>query len=187
VVAADAPTLANCGFDTDKWTQAMHAWTQVQIQSGIKQAIGSEREAATMQEIKVAFEERLAAFEKTTPDIKVVLGNPALPRLSREAGKIVMQSDLGVQILYHLGKNPDKASRIARQDPIQQAAAVGRLEAELRAPAKARQSTNAPPPPTPNRGASAPPLDDANMSMKEYVAKERQAMIARRSRAAARN
>ena len=29
------PTLESVGFDTDKWTQAMHAWTTKQIEAGV--------------------------------------------------------------------------------------------------------------------------------------------------------
>lgn len=180
-----APTLESCQFDTDKWTQAMNAWTSKQIQTGVKQALESERSTAAVQDSKAKFEERMDAFAKATPDIKVVLGNPALPQLHKDAAALVVKSDLGPQILYHLGKNPEKAARIARQSPIEQAAAVGRLEVELKsAKVPQKQLSNAPPPPTPTKGSGSAPLStaDPNMDLAEFMKREKQAMAERRRR-----
>lgn len=184
-VDASAPTLESCQYDTDKWTKAMNAWTQTQIQTGVKQALSTERQTATAETQKAKFEERMEAFGKVTPDIKTVLGNPALPRLAPEAATLVVASDLGPQILYHLGKNPEKAARIARQSPIEQAAAVGRLEAELKLPKiPQKQLSNAPSPPTPTKGAGSAPSStaDPNMSLAEFVKREKQALIDKRRR-----
>jgi len=184
-VADAAPTLESCQFDTDKWTQAMNAWTKKQIQVGIKQALSTEKQTATAETQKAKFEERMEAFAKVTPDLKVVLGNPALPRLAPEAAALVVASDLGPQILHHLGKNPEKAARIARQSPIEQAAAVGRLEAELKTtPKPQKQLSNAPSPPTPTKGAGGAPVSttDPKMSLAEFMAREKQALIDRRRR-----
>lgn len=181
-VAEGAPTLESCQFDTDKWTKAMNAWTSSQIQSGIKQALQSEKQTATVEDQKAKFEQRMESFAKTTPDVKTVLGNPSLPQLSPGAAALVVASDLGPQILYHLGKNPAVAARIARQSPIEQGAAIGRLEAELKVPNPQKKLSNAPPPPTPNKGADAPTLDDTKMSVADFVKKERAALAARRQR-----
>jgi hypothetical protein len=177
-----APTLESCQFDTDKWTREMNSWTQKQIQSGVRAALTTEREQLGDEEAKGRFNERMAAFAAATPDVKIVLGNPALPQLAKDAAQLVVASDLGPQILYHLGRNPEKAARIARTSPIQQAAAIGRLEAELRAPVKPKALTKAPAPPTPTAGASAPPMDDMKLPLKEFMAREKQRLIERRQR-----
>lgn len=180
IEATSAPTLESCQYDTDKWTQAMNAWTQKQIQTGVKQALESERNTASVQDVRAKFEERMDAFAKATPDIKVVLGNPALPQLDKEAAALVVKSELGPQIMYHLGKNPEKAARIARQSPIEQGAAIGRIEAELRIPPKPqKQISNAPEPPTPSKGAVAP---QEGGSIADFVTRERKAMADRRRR-----
>lgn len=180
VEVSEPPSLESCQYDTDKWTKAMNAWTKTQIQSGVKQALSAEKQTATAEDHKAKFEERMAAFEKVTPDLKVVLGNPSLPRLSPEAAALVVESDLGPQILHHLGKNPEKAARIARQSPTQQAAAIGRLEVELKVqPKPSKQISNAPVPPTPNRGAVTP---QEGGSIADFVARERKAMAERRRR-----
>jgi hypothetical protein len=182
-----APTLESCGYDTDKWTRAMHAWTDKRIEAGVTQAVQTVQQNQTEASRKAAFETRMAAFGATTPDLQVVLGNPALPRLSKDAAVLVVDSEVGPQILYHLGKNPEKAARIARQTPVQQAAAIGRLEAELSAKPltqkKTTQSiTKAPPPPTATKGnGGAPITDPTKMPIKDFMAKEREKMAARRT------
>lgn len=174
-----APSLESCQFDTDKWTQAMNAWTAKQIQTGVKQALESERQGQSAEEARAKFEQKMESFAKTTPDVKVVLGNPSLPQLHKDAAALIVSSDLGPQILYHLGKNPEKAARIARQTPAQQAQAVGRLEAELKLPKPQKQISNAPEPPTPTKGAAAP---SEPKSLKDFVMAERQKLAQRRAR-----
>ncbi len=189
VVEEAPPTLESVGFDTDKWTQAMHAWTRKQIDSGVQRAVTTVQQNQTEATRKAAFESRLAAFEKAMPDLKVVLGNPALPRLSAEAAALVADSDVGPQILYHLGRNVDKAVRIARQTPVQQAAAIGRLEAELaiyKPSAQKKPISNiskAPTPPTPTKGNSGAPSKDATkMPIQDFIQRERAEAANRRNR-----
>jgi hypothetical protein len=183
------PTLESVGFDTDKWTQAMHAWTRKQIASGVQQAVTTVQQNQTEASRRAAFESRMTAFGAVTPDLQVVLGNPALPRLAKEAAELVVDSELGPQILHHLGKNPEKAARIARQSPVQQAASIGRLEAEIAAtkPTTAQKKpisvTKAPSPPTPTKGNSgAPATDVTKMSMKDFIAQDRAQMAEKRRR-----
>jgi hypothetical protein len=185
VTTEGAPTLESVGFDTDKWTQAMQAWTAKQIEKGVKAAITNVQ--AEQQEVaaRQAFESRLEAFKAKTPDLAVVLGNPDLPRLDTEAAKLVVASDIGPQILYHLGKNPEKAVRIARRSPAQQAAAIGRLEAELSATAasptqKKPNITKAPAPPTPTPAGGAARIDPMAMSMADFVKHEREQALQKR-------
>lgn len=180
--AEGAPTLESCQFDTDKWTQAMNAWTQKQIQTGIRQALDQDKQTQTQAQSKEKFEERMQAAEKAIPDFKTVLGNPALPQLHPDAALLVVNSDVGPQILYHLGKNPEKAARIARKSPLEQAAAIGQIMGELKVPKPQKQLSSAPPPPSPNRGGSAPPLEDTKMPLKDFMAKEKAALAARRKR-----
>jgi hypothetical protein len=181
------PTLESCGFDTDKWTQAIHAWTKKQIAAGVTQAVQTVKQEQTTATRVQAFQTREAAFAATAPDYGVVIGNPALPRFAPEPAQLVLDSEVGPQILYHLGKNPEKAARIARMAPVQQAAAIGRLEAELVAKPSTQKKTTtnitkAPPPPTATKGnGGAPTTDPTKMPVKDFIAQERERMAARRT------
>lgn len=186
VTTEAAPSLESVGFDTDKWTKAMETWTAKQIERGVKAAVTNVQAEQQQAVVRQAFESRLSAFQAKTPDLQVVLGNPALPRLDTEAAKLVVASELGPQILYHLGKNPDKAVRIARQNAVGQAAAIGRLEAELSAaaakpPQKTTASiTKAPAPPTQTPAGGAARTDPMTMSMADFVKHEREQALNKR-------
>lgn len=180
VEASEPPTLESCQYDTDKWTKAMNAWTKTQIQTGVKQALSAEKQNANTETVNAKFEERMDAYVKANPKVKEALGNPALPKLSPDAAALIVASEWGPQIVGHLGMNPDKAVRISRQSPMQQAAAIGRLEVELKVqPKTSKQISNAPVPPTPNRGAVTP---QEGGTIADFVARERKAMAERRRR-----
>jgi hypothetical protein len=186
LAAEDAPTLESCGFDTDKWTKAVNAWTNKRIEQGISKAVQTVQQNQTEATRRAAFESRMAAVSAVTPDFQVILGNPALPQLHKDAASLVVDSELGPQILYHLGKNPEEAARIARKTPVQQAAAIGRLEAELSKPVvKSSQKTptnitKAPAPPTPTKGGGASHTDMTKAPIADFVAHERKLMAEKR-------
>lgn len=176
------PTLENSGFDVAKYEQSMKDWTAKQIAAARTQGAQQATEATA----QATFNERMAAYAKTNPRVVTVLGNPNLPQLAKDAAAVVVESEFGPQILEHLGMNPDQAVRIARQTPAQQAAAIGRIEGELRAKAKPPQKTTpqitrAPNPPTPTSGrGNTPSVDPNKMSTKEWIAWDRQQETERR-------
>ncbi len=80
--------------------------------------------------------------------------------LSEELGQLLVQSDVGEDIAYHLASNPEEAAKIYRQSPMEQARYFGRMEAQFSAaqPAASREvappkTPRAPAPVTPARGA----------------------------------
>lgn len=180
-VADATPTLEGSGFDVAKYEESMRAWTARQIETAKSQGVQQATDATA----QAKFNERMAAYAKTNPRVVTVLGNPNLPQLAKDAASVVVESELGPQILEYLGMNPDQAVRIARQTPVQQAAAIGRIEGELRAKSKTPQKTpnitRAPNPPTPTQGrGNTPSVDPNKMSTKEWIAWDRQQETERR-------
>ena len=184
-VAADAtPSLEGNGFDVAKYEQSMKDWTAKQIEAA--KAQGAQQ--ATEANAQAGFNERMAAYVKSNPSVVTVLGNPNLPQLAKDAAAVVVESELGPQILHYLGANPDQAVRIARQTPAKQAAAIGRIEGELRAKPKQKtpQITRAPNPPTPTQGrGNTPSVDPSKLSTKEWIAWDRQQEMAKKQAARA--
>lgn len=167
------PTLEGMHFDTTKYEEAMTVWTQRQVESARTQ--GAEQ--ASVATAQAAFDERMAVYAKANPSVVTALGNPHLPKLAPGAAKEVVGSDLGPQILHYLAANPDQAVRIAKQTSEQQAAAIGRIEGELRAKSKQKtpQITRAPNPPTPTQGrGNTPSVDPSKMSTKQWIEWDRQ-------------
>lgn len=188
-----APTLESVDFDPIKLNKMQNEWIQRQVTKQVKSALGQIENSRSENAVRQAFDQKTAEFRKTAPDFDTVLANPALPQLSPEAARVVVRSDLGPDIAYHLGKNPDLAIRISRMEPVDQAAAIGRLEGQLskttqeepsknaKQPVKVASVTKAPPPPKPVSGGTSPvQKDGALMSMEEWVSVERGRKIADR-------
>lgn len=96
---------------------------------------------------------------------KVVIGaeKGAWP-LSEHMGKMLVESEIGDDIAYHLASHPEEADQVYRQTPLEQARYFGRMEAKFTAgqaaatgegagkPVETR-TPKAPPPVTPARGS----------------------------------
>lgn len=194
-----APTLESVGFDPVELNKKQNEWIQKQVAKQVKSAVNQIESRQTEVAIRQAFDTRTAEFRKGTPDFDVVLSNPALPQLAPEAARVVVRSESGPAIAYHLGKNPDLAVRIAKMDAEDQKAAIWRLEGQIvristeandtkepskvaKPPVKVASVTKAPPPPKPVSGGTSPVQKDGNlMSMEEWVANERGRKVAERT------
>jgi hypothetical protein len=96
---------------------------------------------------------------------QVALAND-LP-VTEAMGELIMTSDAGPDVLYHLGQNRALAAQIAAMNPVEAARAIGRIEASLSAP-KPRTETKAPDPISPVRGSAGASLNPDKMSYEEY-------------------
>jgi len=89
--------------------------------------------------------------------------------ISDQVAEMIAVSDSGADVAYYLGTNRQEAERISRLPTIEQARALGALEARLSVIQPAQQ-TNAPAPITPIKGKSTATKDPAKMTMAEYAA-----------------
>jgi hypothetical protein len=187
------PTMAEHGYDAEKFADAMSAWTDKQIEKRVASAVDStlskREDQKSFESAQASFATRTEAFKAAAPDFDIVMANPKLPQLAPGSARFIIASDVGPQVVYHLAKNPDKLARMARQSPEQQAFALGRLEQELRggpaapaaaapkpAPKPAATQSQAPAPPTPVPAGSAPVTAmDAN-SVEEFMTRRRTEM-----------
>lgn len=94
-------------------------------------------------------------------------GGPAITPVMVEA---MIESDVGADIAYYLGKHPKESLKIFHMSPVAQARAIFELEKKVVAKTPPPKS-EAPPPVKPVRGGSAAPRKDpSQMSMSEYAA-----------------
>lgn len=90
--------------------------------------------------------------------------------ISDAVAEMVAASDMGADIAYHLGKNPDVAqslTKLAATSPVEAARELGRLEGRISMP-KPRTQSSAPDPITPVKPKAAASIDPDKMSMAEY-------------------
>lgn len=75
----------------------------------------------------------------------------------------IKESDIGPEIAYHLGKNPDEARRIYGLNPVSQIREIGKLEVKLAgAPAPVKKASSAPDPINPVGSRSQSPAVDTS-------------------------
>ncbi len=94
----------------------------------------------------------------------------AAPHVTDVMLAVIAESDLGAEIIYHLGANPEEAGRIAGLSHASQAREVGRIEARLEAARTQppRKVTDAPDPPGKVRSTGAAEQRPDRMTMEEY-------------------
>lgn len=134
------------------------------------------------------FVEREVAARIEMPDYTEVVGGSDAP-LADHVGEVILESEHGPKLAYHLAKNPDVLDRLNRMSPLAAARELGRIEAgfsskpEVAAPApvvKKISQTPAPANTSATQGRSTtPPLGES--SMEEYMA-QRKAQGARWAR-----
>lgn len=183
------PTLEEHGHDVAKYMPAHSAWTRREIarqvssgvNQGMQQASAQQRDQLTVG----TYQSRAAEFAATKPDFGIVTSNPAL-QITKPMTAVILQSPVGPAIAYHLATNPAECTRISRLDPVQQAAALGKLEAKLEKPTppaggapggaapgaggtKPGKPSRAPDPPSTSRPGGAPDINMRNCSLSEYL------------------
>lgn len=101
-------------------------------------------------------------------DFDAVVSAPDLP-ITDSMAAIIAASDVGADVAYYLGTNKAYAQQVSRMSPIEQAVALGRLEATVSKP-KPRTQSQAPDPIAPVRPkATGVQKDPSKMSMAEYA------------------
>lgn len=113
-------------------------------------------------------------------DWEQVATNPDLEIPVTMAAPIV-NADNGPMVLYHLGKNPGEAARIAKLTPVQQAIEIGKLSAKLSEPPRPVRRLQPPIDPVGQRNGAAEKTPD-EMSMDEYAAKRNAELAASQRR-----
>ncbi len=176
------PTMEQFDHDPDRFAEATVDWATRQATSAAETAVKTQldvqakadRQAALL----VKWEDHSAKFAEAHPDYHAVVTNPTI-QLTTGMIEVMAESEKGPDMAYHLGLNPAKAARIARMSTVQQAAAIGRLEAEVSKPAPKPQPTSAPTPPTPV-GGQQPTVDVMNLPIDDYMATERARLFEKR-------
>lgn len=126
---------------------------------------GTERAAARQE----AFNARVEAVKGNFDKFEEVAFNPKLS-VTPAMGDLIVESEKGPELLYHLGSNPDEAFRISQLSPLAAAKELGKIEASLSIPAR-RTVTTASDPITPvSGGGSNVQKDPSKMSNDEYRA-----------------
>jgi len=170
-----APKEEDFNGDWGKYIAAMAAH---EAAKAVKGSLAEDRKASQQshaerlnQEVLSDFNERADAFKTKAKDFDDVVEDFVSKggKFSDAVRELVMDSDVGPQLTYHLAKNPILANKISSLAPLQAAKEIARIEDTLSKPPT--KATKAPAPvKTPSGGASGN-FDPSTASMAEYVAK----------------
>jgi len=146
------PTLEQYGYDQNAYEDARDAWVIGQAKQSWQAEQAQAYQAQKQQEKTSTFQSRLAAFEKESPGAwneAVAAPLPTTP-IMLEA---IQESEVGPKLGVYLANHLDEALAISRMAPLNQAIAMGRIEAKLSTP-----TPSAPPRPTVTRAPAPPPV-----------------------------
>ncbi len=161
----DFPTLEQFGYDEGKFNAAVATHyaklASEQARTAAQEQLRAEREQQSREQANKNWKTKEAEFLKSKPDYaQKVYRDPrdGGPIVTPHMGEVMMASEHGPAIAYHLAENVEAAAAIAQLPPLEQARELGRIEERLvaaRAPAKPAVS-QAPPPPAKVDATEAP-------------------------------
>jgi len=146
------------------------------------QRIAADREAARQQAALLeSYHEKEEDARGRYDDFEQVAYNPKLP-VTEVMAQAIQASDIGPDVIYHLGTDPKEAARIASLPPVLQAKEIGKIEAKLAPNPPVKKTSTAPAPisPVAARQTGAPAYDTTDprsiksMSTSEWIEAERQ-------------
>lgn len=147
--------------------QSRKATLQSQLDEERESVNGVQQQTRTAAEAEKAavVEDGRAAYSDFD---SVVFNNKVI--VTDAMAEAIMEADQSHDILYALGKDPERAAQIAQLSPPAQVRAIARLEFELATP-KVPPQSKAPAPIKPVRGSgAAAKKSPSEMSMAEYAA-----------------
>lgn len=117
--------------------------------------------------IAQSWRDKVAEAKTRYADFDAVAMSGDVP-IPDSVARLVATSEVGPDVAYFLGQNKALAAEIAKLNPVEQARAIGRIEATITAP-RPRQTTTAPPPINPVRAKSAAGKSPEDMTPDEYA------------------
>jgi len=178
------PTLDGSGGDFEVYTEKLADYTDQKAAYEARQAVRQIREEearqqqtaqqqAKEQEAYAIWQQSVERGRKQLDNFDAIAMNETLS-VSPTMFEALRDSDVGPEILYHLGLNPEKASKIADLPLTKQGVAIGRIEQQIMrkrggsAPDDHRRVSNAPPPPSTVGNSKSTTRDPNKMSQDEY-------------------
>jgi hypothetical protein len=167
-------------FDPEEYETALTEWitetvtskVQAKVEEKTTEATREQAAARHIQETQKAWSAQVETAKKSHPDFEEIVYSDDFQCSTPMMNAIVADIN-GAEVAYHLGQNPEEASKIAELPPVQQIIEIGRLSATLQAK-PAAEPRRAPAPIRP-LGNEAPAVNKgpAEESEAEYFARRK--------------
>lgn len=155
----------------DDYGDYVEALTDWKVDQKTKSLASDAAKGVMQHEREANYAERLAEAKTIIPDFMEVVEKSDIG-IAPHVGEAVFDSTRGPEIFYHLAQHPEVAERLNGLTPVRAALEIGKLEAQLEAPATKRPS-NAPAPISPISTGQTSKVNLANADMDTYVAERR--------------
>ena len=162
--------------DFDDWFAFERALTAYETEKRMvsrdirKQASqAKDNEARQTKALFLDFQDRQREARQHIADFDKIVGSAENLHATPVVQQLILESEKGAVIQYHLAKNPAELERLNGLSPLTVAKEIARLEDRLSLPNPKKATSAVPPLKSPKGGAAATP-DPAKMSMAEYVA-----------------
>lgn len=136
VEVSEKPKLEDFDYDQEAYLDALSDW---KIEQKLK-TNSEQTEARKANEAKEAeFNKNVAAYNERVSksgfkDYKEVVSNiPVNVPLAEDTAKYIIESDLGPQLTYYFGKNPEKWKELSKLGTGKQVAEIVRIENAIKA------------------------------------------------------
>jgi len=162
--------------DFGNYQDYLMALVQHQTRTAVRGELAAERQARAIKEAEQEqqamfsqYQARVGDASERYPDFNAVVSRPDIP-LAGHLEQAILSSEMGPDLAYHLGSNPNVAEQLAGLSPLNAVLELGRIEARLSAEhttSKPKPTTAPAPVPTVG-GTTVATLDPEHMSMDEY-------------------
>ena len=178
-----APKLENF----ESYEEFENAKEEYIVTKAEQRILHKQRQQENVATANTAHEKFLARVEKAAeddPDIKDYIEDQTLP-ISSEMASIIKDSDVGLQLLKHLGQHRDDAARIekmSKTNPVLAIREMGKLEERLSAKPKSvvNRISAAPEPVKTVTATGNNIVDESNLSMEEWARRRNDQQFKRR-------
>jgi len=176
IVQATKPTVEQYGTYED-FMEALSDWKVEQRLASERAEREQQAQRETTAKKAMTYQERVQkAISKYEDYEQIAHGNHWTP--TPDMRDAILESEMGPDLAYYLGNNPDEAIRISGLSPAAQNRELGKLEVKLSHPPKP-QPTKAPAPIEPSGSKAKAQKSPADMSDHEF-AEWRKRQIAQR-------
>jgi hypothetical protein len=159
--------------DYGEYMRAVSRWEAKQVLDEERRNYAQAQQQRRHQDAQTQFQrataDRVAAGQAKYQDFDSVINDGLAPFLTPHLHAALVDSDMGHDVAYYLGKHPVDAERIANLHPVAAAREIGRLEAKLLHTTGTATSA-APDPITPVGSRAKASKDPGQMTDAEYLA-----------------
>ncbi len=180
---AEAPAAPRENLSVDQF-ESPEAYAEVLAERKAQELFVARDQKQRQAEALEVYHDREEAARDKYADFEQVVYNPKLP-ITDVMAETIQESDVGPDLAYYLGSNPQEAARISRLSPFLQAKEIGKIEGKLldNPPVKKTSSAPAPISPVTAKASGNPSYDTTDprslksMSTSEWIEAERQRQV----------